>query len=399
MKIYLVFSLKTSVQLIPPAGPQVISTSVVVLRNLRSSMTAIWSEYVEGVPDTLLVSREISSPRDLLAAETAVTIARHSGSIMARTKQKCRRAQPYDPHIAMLATRGRVGIVEEALVADRDEETSDSASEIEEVVPTRRQYKTCVVFPNNPLDLYDEAKRPLNSLGHLPEVGIYHVMKEAAAPRVLEHGDHQDRWISPLSSISTQKLNKIKVGGLMGDVRCDRPMRDQQAHQLAFKWMTWSECHIEQGAVLPLYPYYRDIAMYFRIRDRANYILSLPVERRNIWRLACETNFQKYEETCPGGGHTPNLDDDIPFSKLVRTMEKREKALHQCLTRGGTTDDVALLRDLTGEPFDRASSGHPKAKMAQIARGWPARYEPLGGSPARVALMRSWLARNAPPRG
>uniref|UniRef100_A0A803PJ48 Uncharacterized protein n=1 Tax=Cannabis sativa TaxID=3483 RepID=A0A803PJ48_CANSA len=56
----------------------------------------------------------ISSLRDLLAVEIMVTVARHSRSIMARTKQTCCRAPPYDPHIAMLVTRGRVGIVEEA---------------------------------------------------------------------------------------------------------------------------------------------------------------------------------------------------------------------------------------------------------------------------------------------
>uniref|UniRef100_A0A803PVJ8 Uncharacterized protein n=1 Tax=Cannabis sativa TaxID=3483 RepID=A0A803PVJ8_CANSA len=92
------------------------------------------------------------------------------------------------------------------LVAGRDEETSsetNNAFEVEEVVSARRQYKTCVVFLNNPLGSYDEVKQPLNSFGRLSKVRIYHVMEESAEPRVLEHGDQQNRWISPSSSISS----------------------------------------------------------------------------------------------------------------------------------------------------------------------------------------------------
>uniref|UniRef100_A0A803NJM0 Uncharacterized protein n=1 Tax=Cannabis sativa TaxID=3483 RepID=A0A803NJM0_CANSA len=249
--------------------------------------------------------------------------------------------------------------------ADRDKENSDSASEIEEAMPARRQYKTCVVFPNNPLGSYDEARVPTYS--------------------------------------------------------CSIPT--------------------------------------LRMRDRANYILSLRIERRNILRLACEANFWKYglyppesgvkgaegptrgpndvptvEETFPGGEHTPYLDDKIPLSRLARIVEKREKALHQCLARGGTPSDPALsnrprgqgfarptrplpasrgngkatisdsnmasrLMDLAAEPSGRASSGCPKAKVAQITRSSDAiRYKPLEGCPARVALTKSWLARSAPLR-
>uniref|UniRef100_A0A803PRX6 Uncharacterized protein n=1 Tax=Cannabis sativa TaxID=3483 RepID=A0A803PRX6_CANSA len=38
----------------------------------------------------------------------------HYFVIMVRTKQSCRRVPPYDPHVAMVATRGQVRIVEEA---------------------------------------------------------------------------------------------------------------------------------------------------------------------------------------------------------------------------------------------------------------------------------------------
>uniref|UniRef100_A0A803PSB0 Uncharacterized protein n=1 Tax=Cannabis sativa TaxID=3483 RepID=A0A803PSB0_CANSA len=106
--------------------------------------------------------------------------------------------------------------------------------------------------------------------------------------------------------------------------------------------------------------------------DKANYILSLNVERRNILRLAYKAN----------------------FLKIVRTTEKREKAFHQFLACGGTAgygtllirprgqgsaqpshpylllEAMArlLLSNLVEEPFDRASSSCPKAKVAQTTR-------------------------------
>uniref|UniRef100_A0A803P9B6 Uncharacterized protein n=1 Tax=Cannabis sativa TaxID=3483 RepID=A0A803P9B6_CANSA len=150
-----------------------------------------------------------------------------------------RKAPPYDPDITRVASRVRVGVVEEvaqphdgreprigqaeAPVANQDAESSDSESEIEEVVPVKtRQYR-------KPLGSYDEARQPL--------------------------------------------------------------------------------------------------------------IASISLSRRNILRLACEANFQRYdlyppvfgivgaEETCPGGGGIAIMDDDIPLSRIAKNMERREGAL------------------------------------------------------------------------
>uniref|UniRef100_A0A803PI28 Uncharacterized protein n=1 Tax=Cannabis sativa TaxID=3483 RepID=A0A803PI28_CANSA len=89
---------------------------------------------------------------------------------MLRVKQTCHRAPPHDPYICRLVTRGRIGIVEEAAqplddresgagqaetsmvkpMDDRDVESLDNESEIEEVVPVKwRQYRTCFIFLNS----------------------------------------------------------------------------------------------------------------------------------------------------------------------------------------------------------------------------------------------------------
>uniref|UniRef100_A0A803P563 Uncharacterized protein n=1 Tax=Cannabis sativa TaxID=3483 RepID=A0A803P563_CANSA len=124
------------------------------------------SDLEDDVPNTLPIARVISPLGVLPTVEIVLTIARHSRSIMERTKQTCHRAPPYDLHIPMLVTRGSVGIVEE--VAQPQYDRYPGANEAKKPM-AGRQYKTCVVFPNNPLCFYDEVRWPLNSLGHLSE--------------------------------------------------------------------------------------------------------------------------------------------------------------------------------------------------------------------------------------
>uniref|UniRef100_A0A803PUQ3 Uncharacterized protein n=1 Tax=Cannabis sativa TaxID=3483 RepID=A0A803PUQ3_CANSA len=150
---------------------------------------------LDGALDTLLVGIAISSPRDLLAAETTVTVARHSGSIMAKSKQMCRMEPSYDPHIIMLATRGRFGIAEVVVHPQYDRVTGVNQAEAPmagQAVASRDEEASIEIDPAS-------------------EVWISHVMEEAVAPQVIEHGDQQDWWISPPSCISTLNLDKIKT--------------------------------------------------------------------------------------------------------------------------------------------------------------------------------------------
>uniref|UniRef100_A0A803QCY5 Uncharacterized protein n=1 Tax=Cannabis sativa TaxID=3483 RepID=A0A803QCY5_CANSA len=119
-------------------------------------------------------------------------------------------------------------------IAGKDEETStghdsDFDAEQAELVAgkstARRHYKTCIVVLGNPLGSYHDAGRHMVTLGHPSKVRIDHVAEEAHEPWILEYGNQQ-RWISPLSSLSAKKLEEIKARGFVGGIRCDRPTRD-----------------------------------------------------------------------------------------------------------------------------------------------------------------------------
>uniref|UniRef100_A0A803PJC4 Uncharacterized protein n=1 Tax=Cannabis sativa TaxID=3483 RepID=A0A803PJC4_CANSA len=130
---------------------------------------------------------------------------------MLKMKQTCRRAPPYDPHVARVATMGRVRVLKEATqlhddvdlevgqveVAEVDQqvESFDSESEVEESAPVRRRsYRTCDVLPNSPLFEYDVNGEPLNMF--------------------------------------VETFDKILASGLVRGVQCEIPTRYQRAHWL-----------------------------------------------------------------------------------------------------------------------------------------------------------------------
>uniref|UniRef100_A0A803P562 Uncharacterized protein n=1 Tax=Cannabis sativa TaxID=3483 RepID=A0A803P562_CANSA len=68
------------------------------------------------------------------------------------------------------------------------------------------------------------------------------------------------------------------------------------------------------------------------------------------------------EETYLGGGRTPNMDADIPLSKIERTMERKEMALHQRLAHEGTIGKATLSIRLGGQEFARPTCPLPTSR-------------------------------------
>uniref|UniRef100_A0A803Q5W7 Uncharacterized protein n=1 Tax=Cannabis sativa TaxID=3483 RepID=A0A803Q5W7_CANSA len=57
------------------------------------------------------------------------------------------------------------------------------------------------------------------------------------------------------------------------------------------------------------------------------------------------------QEASPGGGHAPDMDDDVPLSWIARDSEKRERALLQCLAFRGTIRNTTLRIRPRGQSF------------------------------------------------
>uniref|UniRef100_A0A803QRC5 Uncharacterized protein n=1 Tax=Cannabis sativa TaxID=3483 RepID=A0A803QRC5_CANSA len=105
-------------------------------------------------------------------------------------------------------------------------------------------------------------------------------------------------------------------------------------------------------------PLFRRSIPTLQIRDRANHILSLSTEQRNVILLTSVDNFWMYslyaltrgaarvlttDEACLGDGQGPGMDDDeVPLSCIAHNLERREKALRRHLASGGLVGDASL---------------------------------------------------------
>uniref|UniRef100_A0A803PSN3 Uncharacterized protein n=1 Tax=Cannabis sativa TaxID=3483 RepID=A0A803PSN3_CANSA len=199
---------------------------------------------------------------------------------MARTKQTLRRAPPYDPHVARVAIRGQVRMVDETcsqilMLSQRLTKglRVRSLNRLEEArtVRRRRRYMICSVLLDCPLGRYDANGNPLSRLGEPLELGLYHVLvgvyvgwfEQSSELEILDARSQGDKWVSPASTLFDEAFSNILASGLVKGLHCETPRRNYRAHRLPLGWLTWSECHIEHGAVLPLHQYFLDITAYF----------------------------------------------------------------------------------------------------------------------------------------
>uniref|UniRef100_A0A803PCA8 Uncharacterized protein n=1 Tax=Cannabis sativa TaxID=3483 RepID=A0A803PCA8_CANSA len=113
-------------------------------------------------------------------------------------------------------------------------ESPDTESDLEKAALVRRKrYKTCIVLSNCPLSHYDANGNLLNKLGEPSVLGLDHVLNQSFEPEILNARSQGANWVSPASTLSVDAFSKILASGLV------------------------------RGVVLPLHPYFRDIAAYF----------------------------------------------------------------------------------------------------------------------------------------
>uniref|UniRef100_A0A803P948 Uncharacterized protein n=1 Tax=Cannabis sativa TaxID=3483 RepID=A0A803P948_CANSA len=248
-------------------------------------------------------------------------------------------APPYDPHVAKVATMGRVRVVEEATQSRDDVDSKVGQGE------------------------------PLNRLGQPLVIGMDHVLMQSSEPQVLDAGSQGDRWVSPASVIPTKTFNRILASGLVGHQWLGDTNNTPTSKVGGYAWnyfIAW-DIHEIRHRCFQRVPIYKRSIPTLQMRDRANHILSLPVAKRNVIRLASVANFKKYglypttfgdvgargpsdgvdgastdEEVCPSGGHVPHMDDDVPSFWIAWGLEKRERALRQLLAHGGTVGNATL---------------------------------------------------------
>uniref|UniRef100_A0A803PV19 Uncharacterized protein n=1 Tax=Cannabis sativa TaxID=3483 RepID=A0A803PV19_CANSA len=75
------------------------------------------------------------------------------------------------------------------------------------------------------------------------------------------------------------------------------------------------------------------------------------------------------EEACPRGGSTPDIDDNIPLSKIARNLKRRERAFYQFSACGGMVGDDTLLIRPRGQGSDRPTCPFPTSRGKGKAAG------------------------------
>uniref|UniRef100_A0A803NJ51 Reverse transcriptase domain-containing protein n=1 Tax=Cannabis sativa TaxID=3483 RepID=A0A803NJ51_CANSA len=175
--------------------------------------------------------------------------------------------------------------------------------ELEEVILVRgRRDRTFSILPDRSLGHYDARGNPLNGLGAPSVVGLDHVLVQSLVPKILGAKQPKTRWVSLASALPVEAFDKLITSGLCG--------------QLLDVWLVPSAPEVARMPTAGV--------------------------------------------SCPRDGQGPDLDDEeAPLSRIVQNLERRERALHRRLARGGQVGDASLHIGPRGLAFDRPTRHVP----------------------------------------
>ncbi|KAM6571086.1 hypothetical protein CsatA_015166 [Cannabis sativa] len=193
-----------------------------------------------------------------------------SHRMMARTKKTTCLADASNPQVALLATLPDAE-QDLAVPMEEDREGDAEVQEVEELDEVRPGSPPAAegeeeVGPPN-FGEYNETGQPVDVDGDVLVEGMDNVSEELA--KAVPHrrqGALGARWVSPLSKISEARLRTLNQDGYLGELDCYIPAHDNRATNPDKGMCAWLGSHGQQGALMTLQKYFRDVADFFALR-------------------------------------------------------------------------------------------------------------------------------------
>ncbi|KAM6551126.1 hypothetical protein CsatB_000934 [Cannabis sativa] len=207
--------------------------------------------------------RLCSSPPSSSEGHSSNPVLSHR--MMARTKNTTHLADASDPQVVRHATLPSTE-QDSAVQMEEDHEGDAEIQEVEaqdDVRPGSSFEKEAEVAPPNYGD-YNEAGEPVDADGDVLVEGVDYVSEElvAAVPH-RRQGALGARWVSPPSKITEARLRTLDQGGYLGELDCYIPAHNNRATNPEKGMCDWSGAHGQQGALMPLHQYFKDVADFF----------------------------------------------------------------------------------------------------------------------------------------
>ncbi|KAF4351716.1 hypothetical protein F8388_019535 [Cannabis sativa] len=178
---------------------------------------------------------------------------------MANIKQTLRKVSTEDLHLARLVAMAAVG------VSWKWERLRNLTKPMQLVPPMKAKGKKKKASKTMLYRGYNEVGEPVLASSEVLNLNEDYVEEEFEEAHPMKIKDKKaTRWILPPSTLTLKRLKNLQTKGLLGDVEAFVPYPGH-ATNLGKEICTRSGPHTKQGAILPLHPYFKMMANYYKI--------------------------------------------------------------------------------------------------------------------------------------